>query len=219
MKTLVSWSSGKDSAWVLHLLRKRTDVKIAGLFTTVNEEFQRVAMHAVRLALLQSQAAAVGLPLKIIYIPFPCTNEDYERQMGKFIEEIKAEEVEAVAFGDLFLRDVRQYREDKMKGTGIQTLFPNWGLDTTELAREMVKSGVKARITCVNPKQLDGSFAGREFDESFLDDLPKEVDPCGENGEFHTFVFDGPQFRHPLSIKLGEIVERDGFVFADLIES
>jgi len=138
MKTLLSWSSGKDSAWTLRRLRERSDIELAGLFTTVNEKFQRVAMHAVRFTLLQSQAAAVGLPLKVIYIPFPCTNEDYEQRMGEFVEQVKSEGVEAVAFGDLFLQDVRQYREDKMKDTGIQTLFPIWGLDTKKLAREMV---------------------------------------------------------------------------------
>jgi uncharacterized protein (TIGR00290 family) len=216
-KALLSWSSGKDSAWSLHVLRTREEVDVAGLFTTVNEAYSRVAMHAVRVELLEAQAGAVGLPLWKIPIPSPCSNAEYEAAMRAAIEQAKAQEITAFAFGDLFLQDIRRYREEFLRDTGISPIFPVWGLSTAELAREMVDSGLRARVTCVDPKQLAGSFAGREFNAQFLADLPATVDPCGERGEFHTFAYDGPMFRYPVPVRLGEIVERDGFVFADLL--
>lgn len=216
-KTLLSWSSGKDSAWALHVLRQQLDVDVVGLFCTINAEFNRVAMHAVRVELLQEQARSVGLPLRMIPIPYPCSNAEYEAVMNAFIAEAKKQNVECFAFGDLFLEDIRKYREDRLEGTGIAPIFPIWNMPTRELSSTMVSSGLKARITCVDPKQLAVEFAGREYDESFLEDIPASVDPCGENGEFHSFAFDGPMFRYPIEISLGEIVDRDGFVFADLL--
>ena len=214
-KTLLSWSSGKDSAWALHILRGRSDVEVVGLMTTVNELHQRVAIHAVRLELLQRQAVALGLPLQVIDLPSPCTNEQYELVMGKFVDEAKQRGIECMAFGDLFLADIKKYREAKLAGTGIKPLFPLWLTPTDLLAKEMISSGLRAVITCVDPQKLPLSFAGREFDEQFLADLPKHVDPCGERGEFHTFAFDGPMFEKSLSLERGAIVERDGFGYAD----
>jgi uncharacterized protein (TIGR00290 family) len=216
-KTLLSWSSGKDSAWALHVLRQQPDIDVVGLFCTVNAEFNRVAMHAVRVGLLQEQAKSVGLPLYMIQIPYPCSNLEYEAAMNSFIDEAKQRQIECFAFGDLFLEDVRRYREDCLKGTGITPIFPIWSMPTRELSRMMVGSGLRARITCVDPKQLSGEFVGREYDESFLEDIPADVDPCGENGEFHSFAFDGPMFKTPIEVSLGEIALRDGFVFADLL--
>jgi len=216
-KTLLSWSSGKDSAWSLHVLKAGQEVEVVGLLTTVNEVHSRVAMHAVRVELLEVQAKAVGLPLWKVSIPSPCSNAEYEAAMLAAIERAKAEGVNTVAFGDLFLEDIRRYREERLTETGISPIFPIWAMPTKELAREMVDSGLRARVTCVDPKQLPGSFVGREFDAQFLADLPPNVDPCGERGEFHTFAYDGPMFRHPVPVRLGEIVERDGFVFADLL--
>ena len=216
-KTLLSWSSGKDSAWALHVLQQEPHVDVVGLFCTVNKEFNRVAMHAVRVELLRQQAKSAGLPLHIIQIPYPCSNDEYGNAMTSFIDEAKKENVECFAFGDLFLEDVRRYREDRLKGTGITPIFPIWGIPTKELSRKMVTSGLKAMITCIDPKRLAREFAGREYNESFLDDIPAGVDPCGENGEFHSFAFDGPMFQNPIEISLGEIVHRDGFVFADLL--
>jgi len=190
---------------------------VVGLLTTVNEVHSRVAMHAVRVELLEVQAKAVGLPLWKVSIPSPCSNAEYEAAMLAAIERAKAEGVNTVAFGDLFLEDIRRYREERLRETGISPIFPIWAMPTKELAREMVDSGLRARVTCVDPKQLPGSFVGREFDAQFLADLPPNVDPCGERGEFHTFAYDGPMFRHPVPVRLGEIVERDGFVFADLL--
>ncbi len=215
-KTLLSWSSGKDSAWALHLLRQQPDIKVVGLFTTVNAEFQRVAMHAVRLELLKRQAEAVGLPLQTLEIPYPCSNLKYESVMKEFIETSLASGIRCMAFGDLFLRDIRAYREAHLKDTGITPLFPLWEIPTDQLARQMVSEGLRAYITCVDPKKLPARFAGREFGPSFLDELPESVDPCGENGEFHTFAVDGPMFRASVEVRVGEVVERDGFVFADL---
>jgi uncharacterized protein (TIGR00290 family) len=216
-KVVLSWSSGKDSAWALHVLRQRSDLEVVGLLTTVNAAFGRVAMHAVRRELLVAQGAAVGLPITEVSIPFPCSNDEYAASMKTAIAELVRNGVTAVAFGDLFLEDVREYREERLRGTGIDPLFPLWGLDTGLLAREMVASGLRARITCVDPRQLDASFFGRSFDASLLDELPEGVDPCGERGEFHTFVHDGPMFRSPISVATGEVVERDGFVFADVL--
>ena len=216
MKTLVSWSSGKDSAWMVHVLRQRGDVEIGALLTTINESAQRVAMHAVRVELLEAQAIAVGVPLWKIPIPSPCSNEEYEAAMRTAIERAKAEGISGIAFGDLFLEDIRRYREEFLRGTGISPMFPIWSAPTAQLAREMIGAGLRARLTCVDPKQLPGSFVGREFDAEFLAELPAGVDPCGERGEFHTFAYDGPVFRQAVPVRLGEIIERDGFVFADL---
>jgi uncharacterized protein (TIGR00290 family) len=216
-RVLVSWSSGKDSAWMLHTLQRRDDIQLAGLLTTVNEAFGRVAMHAVRRELLAAQADAAGLPLVEIPLPWPCSNEEYERRMSAAVAAARADGVTHVAFGDLFLEDVRAYRERQMAGTGLTPLFPIWGLDTAHLAREMIASGLRARLTTIDPRVLPASFAGRDFDESLLADLPPGVDPCGERGEFHSFCHDGPMFRHAIPIEPGEVVERDGFVFADLL--
>ena len=218
-KALLSWSSGKDSAWSLHVLRTRREVEVAGLLTTVNEVHSRVAMHAVRVELLEAQAEAVGLPLWKIPIPSPCTNAEYEAAMLTAVDRAKREGIGSVAFGDLFLEDIRRYREERLKETGVAPIFPIWGMPTMDLAREMIESGLRARVTCVDPKQLPESFAGREFDARFLADLPSDVDPCGERGEFHTFAYDGPMFERPVPVKSGEIVKRDGFVFADLLLS
>lgn len=216
VKILLSWSSGKDSAWSLHVLRQQEEFEVMGLMTTVNELHQRVAMHAVRVELLEAQAAAVELPLWKISIPSPCNNEEYEAALRRTVEKAKSEGISGFAFGDLFLEDIRRYREEFLKGTGISPIFPIWGFATAELAREMIAAGLRARLTCVDPKQLAGRFAGREFDAEFLADLPAGVDPCGERGEFHTFAYDGPMFRHAVPVRVGETVERDGFVFADL---
>src|SRR5262245_48099646 len=188
MKALVSWSTGKDSAWTLHLLRQRPDVELAGLVTTINSAFDRVAMHGVRRTLLQAQADAAGLPLHVLPIPYPCPNEAYEAIMGVFIAEQSAQGIEVMAFGDLFLEDIRRYREAKLAGTGIAPLFPLWGIPTARLAREMIAGGLEARITCVDPSKLPPRFAGRAFNSALLADLPAGVDPCGENGEFHSFA-------------------------------
>lgn len=216
-RTLLSWSSGKDSAWALHRLRQTPEIEVVGLLTTVNERFDRVAMHAVRTELLRAQADAAGLPLHSVGIPWPCSNTQYESAMTMAIERAKADGVTVMAFGDLFLEDIRRYRVEKLSGTGIEPLFPIWGIPTDELARDMVAGGLRARLTCVDPKQLAPHFAGREFDAALLGELPHSVDPCGERGEFHTFAYDGPMFRKPIQILNGEVVERDGFVFADLL--
>ena len=175
-------------------------------------------MHATRRELLESQAKALGMPLHVVNIPAPCSNEEYEARMSQCLAQLKEQGVEQVAFGDLFLADIREYRERQMEPTGISPIFPLWGRDTTQLAMEIIRNGTKAIVTCVDLKQLDASFAGRDYNQQFLDDLPDHVDPCGENGEFHTFVYDGPIFDEPLNVTLGEIVERDGFVFADITE-
>lgn len=213
---LLSWSSGKDSAWALRLLLQQPDIKIAGLFTTFNGAADRVAMHAVRRTLVEEQARLTGLPLWAVDLPWPCSNADYEKIMSGVCQRAVAEGITAIAFGDLFLADIRAYRERQLQGTGLEPLFPVWGIPTRELAREMIAAGVKAKITCVDPS-LGKSFAGREFDLDFLDSLPASADPCGENGEFHTFVYEAPVFRKPLEVRTGEIVERDGFIFADVI--
>jgi uncharacterized protein (TIGR00290 family) len=216
-KVVLSWSSGKDSAWALHVLRRRPELEVVSLLTTVNEAFDRVAMHAVRSGLLRAQGAAMDLPVVAVPIPFMCSDREYARAMGAVVAAFARDGVTAIAFGDLFLDDVRRYREDRLRGTGIEPLFPLWGLDTHALAREMIAAGMRARVTCVDPRQIDASFAGRAFDNAFIDELPATADPCGERGEFHSFVHDGPMFRHPVPITTGEIVERDGFVFADLL--
>jgi len=201
---------------MVHVLRQRADIELAGVLTTVNEKYQRVAMHAVRVELLQAQADALGLPLWQIPIPSPCPNEIYERAMAAAVARAVAQGFTHMAFGDLFLEDIRRYREERLAGTGLTPVFPLFGIDTTMLSREMVACGLRARLTCVNPKVLDARFAGREFDASLLDELPASVDPCGERGEFHSFAYAGPMFSKPIPIKSGEVVERDGFVFADV---
>ncbi|HKB12401.1 MAG TPA: hypothetical protein VKD69_17185 [Vicinamibacterales bacterium] len=220
MKALVSWSSGKDSAWTVHVLRQRGDVEIGALLTTVNVDAQRVAMHAVRIEVLEAQAAAISAPLWIVPIPSPCPNEVYERAMADAVARAVREGFTHAAFGDLFLDDIRRYREERLAGSGLAPLFPLFDSEptwTARLAREMVAHGVKARITCVNPKMLDPRFAGREFDGSLLDELPPSVDPCAERGEFHTCAYDGPMFSRPIPVETGITVERDGFVFTDLV--
>jgi uncharacterized protein (TIGR00290 family) len=218
MKILVSWSTGKDSAWMLHVLRQQHGHQVGGLLTTLNEAFDRVAMHAVRRTLLQAQAEAADLPLHLVDLPWPCSNEEYERRMGAAVGSLTTAGFTHVAFGDLFLEDVRRYREDRLAGSGLTPLFPLWKTKSTaELATEMVAAGLRAHLTCVDPRKLDRSFAGRAFDASLLADLPPSVDPCGENGEFHSFACDGPMFSRPIAVSVGEVVERDGFVFADLL--
>jgi len=213
----LSWSSGKASAWALHARRRQGAHEIAGLLTTINAAASRVAMHAVRETLLERQAAAAGVPLIKVRIPYPCPNEAYVAAMADAMAQAKREKIAAVAFGDLFLEDVRRYREEKLAPTGIAPVFPIWGLETKALAREMVAAGLRAHITCVDPKQLDAAFAGRTFDDGFLDDLPAGIDPCGEKGEFHSFAWAGPMFSAPIPVTPGEVVARDGFVFADLL--
>ncbi|MBP1771620.1 MAG: hypothetical protein H6P99_783 [Holophagaceae bacterium] len=216
-KALLSWSSGKDAAWALQALRQAGEVEVVGLLTTTNGAFDRVAMHGVREALLEAQADAVGLPLWKVPLPWPCPNEAYEALMAAACARAVAEGVTAMAFGDLFLEDVRDYRIQKLAGTGLRSLFPIWNPDTAALARDMVAAGLKATLACVDPKALNAGFAGREFDAGLLAELPPSVDPCGERGEFHTFAWDGPMFRRPVPVRRGEVVERDGFVFADLV--
>ncbi|HIF17646.1 MAG: ATP-binding protein [Cycloclasticus sp.] len=216
-RVLLSWSSGKDSAWTLYQLQQDDDIELVGLVTTVNETHQRVAMHAVRVSLLEQQAKAAELPLHIINIPHPCSNELYNQAMNNFFSSIEGQAITHTAFGDLYLEDIRQYRVDNLKSTGLEPLFPLWLRPTDQLAQAMLDGGLKTRITCVDPKQLPASFCGREFNQQFLNDLPDGVDPCGENGEFHSFAYAGPMFKNAISITSGEVVERDGFVFADLL--
>ena len=218
-KVLVSWSTGKDSAFALHAARQDPALEVVGLLSVVTAEFERVSMHGVRRTLLARQAESLGLPCTEVAIPAPCPNEVYERAMAGAMAQAKRDGVEAVVFGDLFLEDVRRYREDKLAPTGLEPLVPLWGRDTRELARTMVASGLRAILTCVDPRQLDRSFAGRTFDAAFLAELPPTVDPCGEKGEFHTFACAGPMFRAPIAVRPGEVALRDGFVFADLLPS
>jgi uncharacterized protein (TIGR00290 family) len=215
-KTLLSWSSGKDSAWALHVLRQQPDIEVVGLLTTVSAAYERVTMHVVGIKLLRAQAKALGLGLIEVRIPHPCPEPEYATAMREALTKAGQDVVTAIAFGDLFLEDVRCYREDRMRGTGLRPLFPLWGLPTPALARDMMAAGLRARIVCVDPSCLDAEFAGRAWNASFLADLPSEVDPCGERGEFHTFAYDGPMFDHPIPVRAGEVVRRDGFVFADV---
>jgi uncharacterized protein (TIGR00290 family) len=220
MKIILSWSSGKDAAWTLHTLNQQHPGAVAGLLTTINEAFDRVAMHAVRRQLVAKQAAAAGLPLYTVPIPWPCSNADYEQRMAAAVKQFVAEGFTHVAFGDLFLEDVRRYREERLAGTGLSPLFPLWKAhDTHELAREMISAGLRAYLTCTDPRKLPATFTGRAFDAQLLADLPASVDPCGENGEFHSFVWDGPMFAQPLQVRMGDVVERDGFVFADVLDA
>lgn len=216
-RILLSWSSGKDSAWALHVLRQSTRFEVCGLLTTVNQENQRVAMHGVRDDLLRAQAASVGLPLYSVPLPHPCSNNIYERRVAEALEEARARGVTGIAFGDLFLEDVRQYRERQVDALGLQAHFPLWGMETGSLADEMVRSGMQAVLTCIDPAACPREFAGRDFDLDLLAALPDTVDACGENGEFHTFAYAGPAFSKPIRFDRGKVVEREGFVFADLL--
>jgi uncharacterized protein (TIGR00290 family) len=216
-KAWLAWSSGKDSAWALHTVRQSAEFEVVALLTTVNQTHSRVAMHAVRECLVEMQAAAAGLPLIKVPIPSQCTNEVYERAMGEAMARARAKGVRHVVFGDLFLEDVRAYREKQLAGCGMTPVFPLWRRNTRELAEEMIANGLSAYLTCVDPRKLDRSLAGRRFDADFLRELPADVDPCGENGEFHTFANDGPMFKQAISVTAGEIVEREGFIFADFL--
>ncbi len=216
-KVLLSWSSGKDSVWALHLLRQQPDIEVVALLTSFNSAADRVAMHAVRRSLVDAQAVRTGIPQWSVDLPWPCSNAEYEERMRGVCQRAIAEGITAVAFGDLFLQDIRDYRERQLQGTGLEPLFPVWEIPTAKLARDMIAAGVKAKITCVDPAQVDRTFAGRDFDQTLLDSLPSGVDPCGENGEFHTFVYDAPVFSRPIAVRMGEIIERDGFVFADVV--
>ncbi|MGB6826538.1 MAG: ATP-binding protein, partial [Terracidiphilus sp.] len=216
-RVLLSWSSGKDSAWTLHVLRHDPSIEVCALLTMLNQEFDRVAMHGVRHAVLEAQAAAAGLPLWVVPLPWPCSNEIYEELMAEACQRAIAEGIEAVAFGDLFLVDVRAYRVRQLAGTGLEPIFPLWQIPTDQLAREMIAGGLRARLTCIDSEQLPAEFAGREFDEALLKDLPASADPCGEKGEYHSCVYAGPMFNAPLEIAGGEIVTRERFVFADLL--
>jgi uncharacterized protein (TIGR00290 family) len=216
-RILLSWSSGKDSAWCLHVLRQRGEYEVVGLLTTFNAEADRVAMHAVRRELVELQAAATGLPLWAVPLPWPCSNEQYESLMSQACDRAVSEGIYGIAFGDLFLEDVRAYREKQLRDTGLKPIFPIWGVPTRALAQEMIASGVRAKLTCIDTEKLDRSFAGRDFDADLLASLPEAVDPCGERGEFHSFVYAGPMLRDVLPISVGETVLREQFVFTDLI--
>ena len=216
-RILLSWSSGKDSAWSLHVLRRSGDYEVAGLLTTFNEAADRVAMHAVRRELVEQQAAAAGLPLLAVPLPWPCSNEQYESLMAQPCAKAVSEGIDGIAFGDLFLEDVRAYREKQLTGTGLTPIFPLWGLSTRALAEEMIAQGLRAKLTCVDTTKLEQSFVGREFDQSLLSALPDGIDPCGERGEFHSFVYAGPMLNAALPVSVGVTVIRDQFAFADLI--
>jgi uncharacterized protein (TIGR00290 family) len=216
-KILLSWSGGKDSAWALHVLRQSGEFEVAGLLTTVNETFNRVAIHGFREELLERQSEAAGLPLWKVPLPFPCSNEEYEARMAVVCDRAVREGFTRIAFGDLFLEEIRAYRVAKLAGTGLEPVFPIWGIPTDELAAEMMAGGLRARLTCVDPRKVPAEFAGREWDAELLKELPAGVDPCGENGEFHSFAYAGPMFREAIPVSLGERVERDGFCYADLL--
>ncbi len=216
-RAVVSWSSGKDSAFSLYEVRRGGAFEVVGLLTTVTETYARVSMHGVREAVLDAQARAAGLPIWKVGIPSPCPNEVYERKMAGALAQLKAEGVSRIVFGDLFLEDIRAYREEKLRGTGVEPVFPLWGRPTDRLAREMIDAGLRARIVALDPRKIPARFAGRSFDHLLLAELPPSVDPCGERGEFHTCVTAGPMFSAPVDVVPGEVVERDGFVFADLL--
>jgi diphthamide synthase (EF-2-diphthine--ammonia ligase) len=217
LKTLLSWSSGKDSAWTLHVLRRDGAGEVAGLLTSINETVGRVSMHGVREEILRAQADAAGLPLFTIPLPWPCSNEIYEARLRVAVERAVADGFTHVAFGDLFLEDVRKYREDRLAGTGLTPLFPLWGIPTPRLAREMIAGGLRARISTLDPRVMPREMIGAEFDEALLARLPPSVDPCAERGEFHTCATAGPMFTRDIPVSLGEIVEREGFVYGDLV--
>jgi uncharacterized protein (TIGR00290 family) len=216
MKILLSWSSGKDSAWALHLLNQQHPGAVAALLTTVNEAMDRVAMHGVRRSVLEAQAGAARLPLLVVHLPHPCSNEVYEAKMRAAVADARANGFTHAAFGDLFLEDIRRYREDKLAGSGLEPLFPVWGIPTGELAQQMIDGGLRARLACVDTRRLDGGFAGREFDRDLLRELPADVDPCGERGEFHSCVYDGPMFKVPITLQTGETHAVAPYVWRDL---
>jgi uncharacterized protein (TIGR00290 family) len=216
-KTLLAWSSGKDSAWTLHVLRSQ-GIEVSALLTTLNQAADRVAMHGVRRTVLEAQADAARIALRQVPLPWPCTNDDYEARMADACRRAVAEGFDTIAFGDLFLADIRAYRERQLAGSGLTPIFPLWEIPTAELARDMIAAGLRARLSCVDSRQLDAAFAGREFDAALLRDLPASVDPCGENGEFHTCVYAGPMFRTPIALEAGEVRNVDGFVYTDLVE-
>lgn len=216
-KTLLSWSGGKDSAWALHVLRQNPAYQVEALLTTVNEQFSRVAIHGFREELLDLQAASVGLPIWKIPLPYPCSNEAYESRMQTVCARAMQEGFQAVAFGDLFLEDIRAYRIEHLAGTRLEPVFPIWGIPTDQLAQTMVAAGLRARITCLDPRKLPSSFCGRVYDAKFLTDLPASVDPCGERGEFHSFAYAGPMFSQSIDIEHTHNVEREGFVYGDLV--
>lgn len=214
---VVSWSSGKDCAFALHQVRIEGEYEVVGLLTTLNQENDRVAMHGVRKELLQMQVTALDLPAEMVMLPMPCDNETYRRLVGSAVEVLRQKGVRQVVFGDLFLEDIRQYRLEQMQDSGLEPLFPLWLRDTNKLSREMVESGLRAVVTCVDQRVLPAEYVGRHYDHEFLDDLPPGVDPCGENGEFHTLVVDGPMFSRAISVQVGEKVVRGDFVFADVL--
>jgi uncharacterized protein (TIGR00290 family) len=216
-RVLLSWSSGKDSAWSLHLFRTMSDYEVVGLLTTFNSAADRVAMHGVRRSLVKAQAEAAGLPLWDVDLPWPCSNDDYQSAMRTVCERALQAGVECMAFGDLFLTEIRDYREKQLSGSGLHPVFPVWGIPTDVLARDMIAAGLRAKLTCVDRKQIEPHFAGREFDAKLLTELPTGADPCGENGEFHSFVYAGPMFRGAIPVKSGEVIHRDQFAFADLV--
>lgn len=216
-KAWIAWSSGKDAAWALHLTRQSGELEIVGLLTTVTDGFQRVSMHGVRETLIEAQAAALGLPLHRVAIPTPCPDEVYGDLMRASLAQARADGVSRVIFGDLFLEDVRAYREARLREAGMTPCFPLWLRDTASLAREMIGGGLRALVTCVDPRQAPREIAGRAYDDELLALLPDSVDPCAENGEFHTFVWDGPMFARPIAVRPGDVVERDGFLFADVL--
>jgi uncharacterized protein (TIGR00290 family) len=218
-RTLVSWSSGKDSAWALHVLKQNPDVEVLGLFTVVNHAYQRVSMHATRMDLLHCQAEEVGLPLQIINLPDPCTNEECDAIMSVFVTNSASKGIECMAYGDLFLEDIRHYRENQLRGTGIEPLFPLWGIPTKALAEQMLAAGLEAYVSSVDLKKLPARFAGRRWGEDLIAEFPENTDPCGENGEIHTVVVGGPMFRETIPVTIGEIVQRNGFAYADIIPS
>lgn len=218
-KILVSWSTGKDSAYALHQIRQIDKYEVVGLLSTITKEYDRVAMHSTRHELLKKQAERVGIPLYPLFIPSSCSNAIYEARMQIFLEQAIKQGITHVVFGDLFLEDIRKYRESKLATINITPLFPLWGKNTASLAKEMINAGIKAVITCIDPKKLDPSFIGRQFDEQLLSDLPNGVDPCGEHGEFHTFVYDGPMFCNSIPISIGTVVERNGYIFVDVMNA
>jgi uncharacterized protein (TIGR00290 family) len=216
-KTLLSWSSGKDSAWALHSLQQDPGIELLGLFTVMNENYQRVSMHATRLEVLRRQADAAGLPLQTIFLPDPCTMEQYADTMRGFVLESVAKGIECMAFGDLFLEDIRDYRVKQLKGTGIEPLFPLWGRPTRELAEQMLAAGLEAYVSSVDLSKLPSHFAGRKWSRALIEEMPRGCDPCGENGEIHTVVTGGPMFQHAVAVRVSEVVERNGFAYADII--
>jgi len=216
-RTLLSWSSGKDSAWALHKLRQNPEIDLAGLFTVINRKYRRASMHATRIELVCKQAAAAGLESRIIELPDQCSNEECDAIMTDFIQASRADGIESMAFGDLFLQDIRRYRENQLRGTGITPLFPLWKIPTMALARQMLAAGVEAYISSVDLARLPGDFAGRKWSEELIHEMPAECDPCGENGEMHTIVVGGPMFRSPIPVHVGQIVERNGFMYADIV--